>query len=48
MRQSFKTGVVLSKCGNHFLELMKENNDKEVEVIVVHLFPTVLKELYIL
>jgi len=39
--------AVLLKCGNHFLELLKEKEDQEVEVIVVHFFPSVLKELYI-
>lgn len=39
--------AVLLKCGNHFLDLLKETDNQEVEVIVVHLFPEVLRELYI-
>jgi len=39
--------AVLLKCGTHFLELLKETDNEEVEVMVVHLFPELLKELYI-
>ncbi|MFK7936489.1 MAG: helix-turn-helix domain-containing protein [Saprospiraceae bacterium] len=39
--------AVLLKCGNHFLDLLREKNNEEVEVIAVHLFPEVLKKLYI-
>jgi len=39
--------AVLLKCGNHFLDLLREKENGEVEVIVVHLFPEVLKKLYI-
>ncbi len=38
--------AVLLKCGNHFLDLLRETKNDEVEVIVVHLFPDVLKKLY--
>ncbi|MFK7946920.1 MAG: helix-turn-helix domain-containing protein [Saprospiraceae bacterium] len=39
--------AVLLKCGNHFLDLLREKENGEVEVIVIHLFPEVLKKLYI-
>lgn len=39
--------AVLLKCGSHFLDLLRETDDEQVEVIVVHLFPEVLKKLYI-
>jgi AraC-like DNA-binding protein len=39
--------AVLLKCGAHFLDLLQEKENQEVEVIVVHLFPEVLKKLYI-
>lgn len=39
--------AILLKCGNHFLDLLRETDDEQVEVIVVHLFPEVLKKLYI-
>ncbi len=38
--------AVLLKCGNHFLDLLKETKDDLLEVIVIHLFPEVLKKLY--
>ncbi len=38
--------AVLLKCGNHFLDLLRETKNDQVEVIVVHLFPEVLKKLY--
>lgn len=38
--------AVLLKCGNHFLDLLRETQDDQVEVIIVHLFPEVLKKLY--
>jgi len=39
--------AVLLNCGNHFLELLKEAENEQVEVIIVHLFPEILKKLYI-
>ena len=39
--------AVLLKCGNHFLDLLRKRDTDEVEVIVIHLFPEVLKKLYI-
>lgn len=39
--------AVLLKCGSHFLDLLRETENEQVEVIVVHLFPEVLKKLYI-
>lgn len=38
--------AVLLKCGNHFVDLLKDTNDERVEVIVIHLYPEVLKKLY--
>ncbi len=38
--------AVLLKCGNHFLEILKRTEEEEVEAIIVHLFPEVLKKLY--
>jgi AraC-like DNA-binding protein len=38
--------AVLLKCGNHFLEILKETENEEVEVMVVHLYPEILKKLY--
>ncbi len=38
--------AVLLKCGNHFIDLLRETNDDEVEVIAIHLYPEVLKKLY--
>ena len=39
--------AVLLKCGNHFVDLLRETKDNQVEVIVVHLYPEILKKLYI-
>lgn len=38
--------AVLLKCGNHFIDLLRETEDNQIEVIVFHLFPDVLKKLY--
>lgn len=39
--------AVLLKCGTHFLDLLKQKDDETVEVIIVHLFPEILKKLYV-
>jgi len=39
--------AVLLKCGNHFLDLLRETDDDQIEVIVFHLPPDILKRLYI-
>lgn len=39
--------AVLLKCGNHFLDLLKDVNDGEVEAIIIHLYPDLLRKLYI-
>lgn len=39
--------AVLLKCGNHFIDLLRETEGNQVEVIVVHLYPDILKKLYI-
>jgi len=31
--------ALLLKCGHHFLDLLREKEDKKIEVIVVHLYP---------
>jgi len=38
--------AILLKCGNHFLDLLKETEGNQIEVIVIHLFPNLLKKLY--
>ncbi|WP_109434085.1 MULTISPECIES: helix-turn-helix domain-containing protein [Aquimarina] len=38
--------AVLLKCGNHFLDMLKKTDDEQVEVMVVHLYPEVLKKIY--
>ncbi len=38
--------AVLLKCGNHFLELLKQTDEEEVEAMIVHLYPEILKKLY--
>jgi len=39
--------AVLLKCGNHFLDLLRTKENDDVEAIVMHLFPEVLKKLYV-
>lgn len=39
--------AVLLKCGTHFIDILKKTDNDEVEVIAVHLFPEVLKKLYV-
>ena len=34
------------KCGNHFVDLLKDADEQKVEVLVVHFFPEILKKLY--
>jgi len=31
--------AVLLKCGNHFLDLLRDTDDDQVEVIAIHLYP---------
>lgn len=38
--------AVLLKCGSNFLEILQKNNNEELETIVIHLFPELLKEIY--
>ncbi len=38
--------AVLLKCGVHFIDVLKENEDNQIEVIVFHFFPDILKRLY--
>ncbi|WP_148639414.1 helix-turn-helix domain-containing protein [Aquimarina longa] len=38
--------AVLLKCGSNFLEILQKNNDEELETIIIHLFPELLKEIY--
>lgn len=37
---------VLLKCGIHFLDLLKKTGDNEVEAVIVHLYPDILKKIY--
>lgn len=39
--------AVLLKCGTHFLDLLQKKDDETVEVIIIHLFPEILKKLYV-
>lgn len=39
--------AVLLKCGTHFLNLLQQKDDEIVEVIIVHLYPEILKKLYV-
>ncbi len=39
--------AVLFKCGTHFLNLLSKTEDDEVEAIAFHLYPDLLKKLYI-
>ncbi len=38
--------AILLKCGSNFLEILQKNNDEELETIVIHLFPELIKEIY--
>jgi len=38
--------AVLLKCGNHFLDILRETDNDLIEVTVIHLFPDLLKKLY--
>lgn len=38
--------AILLKCGNHFIDLLRDTENEEIEVVVVHLYPEVLKKLY--
>ncbi len=38
--------AVLLKCGNHFMELLKHTDEEEVEAMIIHLYPELLKKLY--
>ena len=38
--------AVLLKCGSHFLDLLRDTEDDQVEVIAIHLYPDLLKKLY--
>ncbi len=39
--------AILLKCGTHFIDILKKTDNEEVEVIAVHLFPEILKKLYV-
>ena len=38
--------AVLLKCGNHFMEILKQTDEEEVEAMIIHLYPELLKKLY--
>src|SRR5688572_14786949 len=37
---------VLLKCGNYFADLMKYGKAKQYEILVVHLYPDVIRKIY--
>ncbi len=39
--------AVLLKCGSHFLDILKQTDDVEIEVVIIHLYPDLLKNIYI-
>ena len=39
--------AVLLNCGSHFLEILKEKENEEIHTIVIHMYPEILKNLYI-
>lgn len=39
--------AVLLRCGSYFLDFMKEIEKDKIEIIAVHLYPDILKKLYI-
>ncbi len=39
--------AVLLKCGSHFLDIISQTNSEEIEVTIIHLYPDLLKKLYI-
>ena len=39
--------AVLLKCGTHFLDLLQQKDNETIEVIIVHLYPEILKKLYV-
>lgn len=42
-----KRDAVLLKCDTYFMDLIEQANDEVFEVIAVHLYPEILKKLYI-
>lgn len=42
-----KREAVLLKCGTYFLDMMENSEEDKLEVIAVHLFPEVLKDLFL-
>ena len=40
------TESILLRCGNYFAELIQNSNDKTIEVLAVHFYPELFKELY--
>ena len=38
--------AILLKCGNHFVDLLKNKEENTVDVLIVHFFPEILKKLY--
>ena len=39
--------AVLLNCGSHFIDFLRKTDNQQVEVMVIHLYPDVLKSLYI-
>jgi len=42
-----KKEAVLLKCGTYFLDMVKNSDDDKMEVIAFHLFPDLLKDLFV-
>lgn len=42
-----KKEAVLLKCGTYFLDMVKNSEDETMEVIAFHLFPDILKDLFV-
>ena len=39
--------AVLLKCNTYFMDIIRESENQQVEVIAIHLYPDILKKLYI-
>lgn len=46
-RQVNKHEAVLLRCGIYFMDFINNENADQIEVIVIHLYPDILKKLYI-
>ena len=39
--------AVLLRCGNYYLDLLRKSDNDKIEIIAVHLYPEILKKIYI-